>query len=67
MSELTITEMRHVTGWSYPTAFNFARKHGRQRAGVWFIPFEVVSAEVQKEVITAQRKQARLVELANGQ
>jgi hypothetical protein len=60
--ELTITQVRTIIGWSYPTAFEFARDNGRQdRNGKWFVPFDLVAAEVQRRVIEAQKMQERLV------
>ena len=68
MSELTITQVRHIVGWSWPTAYKFAKVHGYQdnANGVWYIPFADVAAIVQGKVVEAQRMQNRLVEVGNG-
>ena len=66
MNDLTISQTQKILGWSYPTALQFAKEHGRQDgSGKWFIPFDVVAGEVQKRTVEAQRMQARLV-ASNG-
>ena len=66
MSELSIPQMQDIMGWSWPTAYKYAQKHGRKVDGQWYIPYEVVAGFVQTEVVTAQRKQNKLVALSNG-
>ena len=66
MNDLTISQTQDILDWSYPTALQFAKKHGQQDAsGKWFIPFATVAGEVQKRTVEAQRAQARLV-ASNG-
>jgi hypothetical protein len=66
MNELTITKLRKITGWSYPTAFKFAREHGRFEDGLWLVPYNDVAAIVQKRVVEAAQMQNRLVAVTNG-
>ena len=63
MTYLTINQVKKIIGWSYPTALDFAKKHGTMVDGKWMIPFDDVSAEVQKRVVTAQKMQRDLVAL----
>ena len=65
-NEFTIQQTRDIVGWSYPTAFVFARKHGRKINGKWYVPFDDVAGIVQSELVKAQRMQNRLVQLGNG-
>ena len=67
MNDLTISQTQKIIGWSYPTALQFAKKHGQRSSldSKWMIPFDVVAAEVQKRTVEAQRMQARLI-AANG-
>jgi hypothetical protein len=58
--------MREITGWSYPTAFKFARNNGRLEDGRWLIPYDTVAAVVQKRVVEAAKMQNRLVSVTNG-
>jgi len=69
MSELTISQVQKVIGWSYPTAFQFAQEYGRKDDdGKWLVPFDRVAAEVQQRMIAAQKMQDRLVAVSgNGQ
>ena len=67
MNELTIAQVREIVGWSYPTALDFAKRTGAMIDGKWYVPFDIVAAEVQKRVVVAQKMQGRLIASSNGQ
>ena len=66
MSDLTIKQTQFVLGWSYPTAFGFAKRTGMRIEGKWFIPYTVVAGKVQERVVEASKAQARLLTVSNG-
>ena len=67
MNELTINQMIYVLGWSYPTALKFAKQTGRQEAGRWMIPYTNIAGKVNEQVVEANKMQARLISITNGQ
>ena len=66
MNELTIPQTQEILGWSWPTAYKYAQKHGRKVDGQWYLPYDFVASEVQKELVQAQRKLNKLVQVSNG-
>ena len=66
MDELTIKQTEYVLGWSYPTAFKFAKQQGHYDGIRWYIPYTAVAGKVQEKVVAASKMQARLMTVSNG-
>jgi hypothetical protein len=63
--ELTVEEIMFVTGWSYPTARNWAKEHGNLRRvgvgfGKYFVPTSAIQAEVDKRMADVLEMETRL-------
>ena len=44
--QLTIEQVEKITGWSYPTALKFARRHGEMVSGKWYVPASAVASKI---------------------
>ena len=66
MSYLTTSQIKHVTGWSYPKSLTFARDNGEQLVGMWMVERKTVSAMIQEGIITYYQMESRLSDLVSG-
>ena len=63
---LSIKQIRKIMGWSYPTAFKFARANGEMVEGKWYVPAPAVKEIVDNTLGAAAHMQERYeVEVSN--
>jgi hypothetical protein len=64
---ITINQLQHITGWSYPTAFKYAKLHGKKNSeGVWVIPSGIVDEMLVADIDQMLQRRSRFFEVTLG-
>ena len=63
-TDMTISDLQHITEWSYPTALAYATTNGKMYLGKWYIPHKTVEETLRTEKQDVLQMKARLMRYA---